>query len=181
LNHGRIQFRDAGFQPALAQSKLTLGPEQMAVSGFGEYAKPNYDLGVQEDVVIPKTIRPLKADFGPDGTNSISATVAVPPSGDVRILFRQSAGPRSKPLRSSRGAPPNGTTLDKILQITVLQNGRPLPLQIQYDKALWSGLSWAVGEIRHRDLKSNSPITIRCVSAENQSVQLKAELYAVEY
>src|SRR5262249_39293908 len=51
LEAGRLQFRDAGFDPQLSQNELTLGPEQLAVVGFGEYARPEHDLGVQEDVI----------------------------------------------------------------------------------------------------------------------------------
>jgi hypothetical protein len=52
LASGRLQFHDAGFQPRLSGAELTLDTEQLAVVGYGEYAKADYDLGVQEDVVI---------------------------------------------------------------------------------------------------------------------------------
>jgi len=49
--------------PKLSGDNLTLGPEQLAVVGYGEYAEARYDLGVQEDVVIPQHIRKLDAQF----------------------------------------------------------------------------------------------------------------------
>ena len=179
LVRGQIQFRDAGFPPKLSGDELTLGPEQLAVVGYGEYARAKYGLGVQEDVIIPQAIRRLEAQFFADGTNAVRASLSTPRDGDLRIVFRQSAG--GKPVRSSRGAPPNGTTLGKILQIQVSQENRSLPVDIQYDKAIWSGLSWAVAEVKARDLKSGVPVNVRCLSLEERRVELSAELYVVNY
>jgi hypothetical protein len=46
---------------------------------------------------------------------------------------------------------------------------------------IWSGLSWAVGEIHHADLHAGEPLTIRCSSAEKDPVTLECQLYVVEY
>ena len=56
-----------------------------------------------------------------------------------------------------------------------------MPLAINYDKAIWSGLSWGVGEVKGRDLKSGVPTTVRCVSLEQRRVELTADLYLVNY
>jgi hypothetical protein len=175
LTHGRIQFRDAGFSAKLCGNQLTLGPEQLATVGYGEYAAAKYDLGMQEDLLIPRDIRRLEADFVPDGTNAVVATLSAPKSGNLRVVMQQFA--EGKPVRTSRGAPPNGITLGKILQIHVTQSGRPVPVAINYDKALWSGLSWAVGEVKSSDLESGVPVTVRCVSLQEKPVDLKVELY----
>ncbi len=92
-------------------------------------------------------------------------------------MMRQSAG--GKPVRTAAGAPPNGISLGNLLKIEARQQGRSCPVQITYDKAIWSGLSWAVGEIKDRDLSPGLPLDIRCVSLEEQPVDLKAELYLV--
>jgi len=178
LARGRIQFRDAGFKPELAGDELRLGPEQLAVVGFGEYAKAKYDFGVQEDVVIPQSIHRIEAEFVAAGTNVVMASLIAPKRGDVRVIMRQSAD--GKPRRSSRGAPPKGTTLGKILQIQVLQGNRTVPVEINYDKAIWSGLSWAVGEVKGRDLKGGTPMKVRCVSLEERPMALQAEIYVVK-
>lgn len=185
LVSGRIQFRDAGFRPILGRNSageepeeiITLGPEQLAVVGFGEYAQPKYDLGVQRDVLIAQSIRPVPGDFHSEGSNAVAAVISVPTSGDLRIVMRQGGGGR--PLRTARGAPPTGTRLDRIFLIRAEQNGRPIPVHTNYDKAIWSGLSWGVGEVNHSDLASNLRLTIRCSSLESQSVDLKVELYSV--
>jgi hypothetical protein len=188
LEHGRILFRDAGFEPKLSSSgfpgaekpsELTIGPEQLVVVGYDEYANGKYDLGVQEDVVIPKSIRALTSDFHTEGSNTISATFSAPNRCDLRIVMRQSANGR--PVRTSRGAPPNGTTLGQMFLIKASQTGRSIPVHINYDKAIWSGLSWGVSEVRQSDLTSGSPLTIRCVSLESQPIELKVDLYEVNY
>jgi len=181
LSAGRIQFRDAGFKPELSQDQILLGPEQLAVAGFGEYAKTHYDLGVQQDVIIPREIRPVAGQFHQQETNAVAGVVTPPQNGDLRIVMRQTADADGKPARSSEGAPPNGTTLGKILRFEATQLDHALPVQIEYDKAIWSGLSWAVGEIRHSDLRPGVPVNIRCLSLEKKPVKIKVELYVVNY
>ena len=179
LAAGRIQFRDAGFKPELAGDQIVLGPEQLAVVGYGEYARRSYDLGVQDDIVIPRDIRRLVCDFQPEGTNAVVGTIDGPGTGALRIVMRQTA--EGKPLRSSAGAPPNGTTLGKILRIEATQGDQELPVRIQYDKAIWSGLSWAAGEIPASEMKPGIPVKIRCVSAQTHPVQIRVELFEVTY
>ena len=177
---GRLLFRDAGFVPVLTGNKIKLGPGQLAVVGFARYANPKYGLGIQEDVRIPLGIQPLAAKFMPDGKNTIEATLSAPERGDLRIIMQQ-RGDDSQIRRSSGGAPPNGTTMGKILVLLAWQDGRPLPIQVNYDLAIWSGLSWAVGEIRHSEMEAGQPVTIRCLSNEKDSVTLDGNIFTVEY
>lgn len=93
--------------------------------------------------------------------------------------MRQTAG--GKPVRTSAGAPPNGTTLGKVLELEAVQDGRSLPVNINYDKALWSGLSWAVGEIAHQHFRPEQPIKIQCRSLEKQPVRLQVQFQEVSY
>src|SRR5262249_51401880 len=65
LHGGRIMFRDAGHLPVLQGNTLQLGPGQLALVGFGKYARVAADLGVQKDVVIPRSIAPVDAVFSP--------------------------------------------------------------------------------------------------------------------
>ena len=182
LKSGRILFRDAGFLPMVwagPAAEVTLGPEELVVIGYGEYAQPRYNLGVQEDVVIPASVQPLQCEFHKDGSNTVTGTVLAPVGMDLRIVMRQSA--HGKPVRTSRGAPPNGTSLAHLLRIEATSASRSLPVQANYDKAIWSGLSWAVGEISHKDLAARLPVVIRCTSHEDHPVDLSVELYAVKY
>lgn len=182
LAEERVIFRDAGFVPVLRGNKVTLGPGQMVAVGFGRYARPEYDLGVQEDVLIPRSIRPLPSSFSVTDTarNTIEARVMPPAKGDLRIIFQQ-YGTDGRPMRSWPGGPPKGTSVGKVLKIYAEQDGQAVPVEIHYDKQIWSGLSWGAGEIKHRNFSSGQPITIRCSSAEKDPVRLEGRLYEVVY
>ena len=176
----RVIFRDAGFVPVLTGNKIKLGPGQLGVVGLARYANRKYDLGIQEDVRIPIRIQPLAAKFISDGKNAIKAELSAPERGDLRIVMQQ-GGSDGRIRRSSGGAPPNGTTMGKIFMLRARQSGTPLPIEINYDKAIWSGLSWAVGEIKHSAMTTGEAVTIRCSSSEKDSVALDGHILAVEY
>jgi hypothetical protein len=177
---GRVIFRDAGFVPVLRGNKITLGPGQLAAVGYGRYARPEFDLGVQEDVKIPKSIRPISVKFEASGKNVIESTITVPAKGDLRIIFQQ-RGTDGQIRRSWPGGPPNGIYMGKVLKISAVQSGKPIPVKIDYDKQIWSGLSWGAGEIRHSDMVPGQPITIRCSSEEKDSVRLEGSVFVIEY
>jgi len=180
IEHGRILFTDAGFTPVLTGNKIRLGPGQMATVGFGKYADAKRDLGIQQDVRIPHAIAPLTAHFVPREQNVIEATIPAPSMGDLRIILRQ-RGEDGHQQRSWPGGPPNGTSVAKVLVLHATQGGKDVPIEINYDKVIWSGLSWGVGEIHHADLHPGDPLTIRCSSAEKDPVALECQLYVVEY
>jgi hypothetical protein len=171
LSGPRLLFRDAGFEPEWREMRLTLGPEQMALIGAGKYGTPEYDLGVQADVVIPSAIEPLEATFAPDGDKAITTTVPAPRRGSLRILFRQ-ADEHGIAKRTTGGSPPNGASLGTLLTLTAQQDGRDIPVEINYDKAIWSGLSWAVGQVAAELLTPGAPVTIRCETKEPSAVGL---------
>jgi len=178
---GRVIFRDAGFAPVLAGDKIQLGPGQMAVVGFGKYAGPGYDLGVQEDVVIPRSIASIAATFAPHGKNAIQAEIAPPSKGVVRVIFQQRSAKDGSIMRSWKGGPPNGTNMGKVFAVSARQDGTPVPVEINYEKVIWSGLSWAVGEIGVSSLKPGVPLQIECSSAEESSVDLEGRVFEVIY
>jgi hypothetical protein len=177
---GRIQFRDAGFQPRLTGNQITLGPGQMAMVGFGAYAAPSYDFGVQTDVVIPRTIEPYSISFEPSGTGSIDATTDPPSHGALRIIIQEMT-PDGHLRRTWAGGPPNGENMGKVFALSATQAGRPIPIQIDYDKIVWSGLSWALGEIDARDVTPGVPLRIHFHSSEKDPITLKGRAYQVEY
>jgi hypothetical protein len=177
---GRLLFRDAGFVPVLSDGAITLGSEQMAVIGFGKYADTAYDLGVQDDVPIPTQIRPLTASFKESGPSELTGTVTVPAGEILRVIMRQ-LGPNGLALRTTGGAPPKGITLGTLFPITATQDGKNLPVEIRYDKAIWSGMSWAVGEIKASDIAPGKPVTVRFSSKEKKEHRLTGEAYGVVY
>jgi hypothetical protein len=176
----RVQFRDAGFEPRLDGDALTLGPEQLALVGAGRYADPACDLGAQDDVVIPRASEPLSVTFTPDGPKAIVATLAAPASGRLRVILRQ-ADANGIAKRTTGGSPPGGVSLGKLLILSAEQDGRAVPVAVNYDKAIWSGLSWAVGEIDARDLRTGAPVTLRCETREAGEVTLSGEVCLVRY
>lgn len=180
LGSGRVIFRDAGFVPALRGNKITLGPGQLAAVGFGRYAAQEFDLGVQDDVHIPRSIAPLRARFTANASNEIETTLPAPAKGDLRIIFQQRATDGAI-LRSWPGGPPNGLSVGKVLKIFAQQNGKTLPVELDYDRVVWSGLSWGAGEIRHGVFLPGQPIVIRCSSGEKNPVVLEGKAYEVEY
>ena len=180
LQGGRMIFRDAGFLPVLSGNSIKLGPGQMAAVGFGRYAAPEFDLGVQEDVRIPRTISPIHATFSDKNSNTIEATIEPPAKGDLRIIFQQ-RGKDGGIMRSWHGGPPNGKTVGTVLKIVAEQDGKQLPIEINYDRQVWSGLSWGAGEVKHANFAAGSPIRIRCLSEEKSKVVLEGHLYTVDY
>jgi len=179
IANGRILFTDSGFRPVLKANKILLGPGQMATVGFGRYSDAKYELGLQQDVRIPLQISPLAAQFESHEPNTVSATTAVPQKGDLRIVLRQ-LGRDGHQQRSWPGGPPNGISVGRVLMLQATQEGKAVPIEINYDKVVWSGLSWAVGEIHRSDLHPG-PMTIRCFSAEKDPVILECRIFVVQY
>ena len=180
LGVGKVQFRDAGFVPRLAANKITLGPGQMAMVGFGAYASSLYDFGIQDDVVIPRSIEPVHSDFRNVERGTIEADIPTPLRGVLRVVMRERT-PDGYIRRTWAGGPPNGTNMARVFTIEATQGGRTIPVRIDYDKIVWSGMSWAVGEIDASDLTPGNPVTIRFHSAEKDPVKLEGAAYNVVY
>ncbi len=176
--HGRILFRDSGFEPHLSGNAISLGPEQMAVVGFGKYAQPEYDMGIENDVVIPQSIAPIPAMFHPIASHVFEASIVPPENAVLRIVLQQRT-PQGDIRRTWAGGPPKGENMANVLKIEALQHNRPLPVRINYDKVIWSGLSWGVAEVSK--FAAGEPVTIRCTSQEKDPVKLDIKLYQVRY
>jgi hypothetical protein len=133
-------------------------------------------------VVIPRRIAPLGVNFSFDEATGALTTAVLPPvSGDLRVILQQ-RDLDGLALRTSGGAPPDGTRMGHILVIKATQGGKRLPVEVRYDRAIWSGLSWAAGEIRHGAMEPDQPIEIRLSSAETDpSLRLEGRIFTVEY
>ncbi|MGB6134375.1 MAG: hypothetical protein WBG54_21550 [Acidobacteriaceae bacterium] len=175
LAAGRLLFRDAGYVPHLTGDTIELGPGQMAMVGFGKYASPACDFGVQQDVVIPRTIKPIAADFQSIGKGEIQATIPSPADGDLRLVMQQYS-PDGSLLRTVAG-----TNMGEVFLLKAEQDGKELPIRENYDHVIWSGLSWAAGEIDEKNLKPGAPLTLIFQSMEKDPVALKGRLYLVQY
>lgn len=174
---GRILYADGGYQPTLTSDQLSLGPEQMVVVGFGKYADAIYSLGTDESIQIPKSIEPLPATFAGTSKNTIEADIMPVHQRSLRIILQQ-FDTQGNPYRSWPGAPPDGKKVSDVIHISATQNGHALPLRIEYDKVIWSGLSWGAAEIVNPGAE---PIHVICSSAETTDLNLIAHVYAVTY
>ena len=180
LGQGRLLFRDAGFEPRLSGDTIELGPGQMAMVGFGKYAASTYDFGIQKDVVIPRAIRPVAAEFQSTGKGVIQATIPAPAGGDLRLIMQQYS-PDGSLRRTWPTGSPNVENMGKLFLLKAEQNGKELPIHEDYDREIWAGLSWAAGEISQKDLQPGSPLTLTFQSMEKDPVTLKGQLYLVNY
>lgn len=180
LGRGRILFRDAGFAPVLAGHAVRLGPGQMAMIGYGKYASSAYDFGLEQDVVIPRSIHPLAADFHATGKGAIEATIQPPAAGTLRLVMQQYS-PDGSLRRTWAGGDPNGEKMGRVFVLHAEQGGKDLPIHENYDRVIWAGLSWAVGEIPASEVHPGQPITLTFQSTEKDPVNLKGSVYVVEY
>jgi hypothetical protein len=176
---GRILFTDDGFTPILDGNQLTLGSEQLCLVGYGEFNSKKFDLGIGSDVVIPDSIEKLKVSFKETGKNRILARFTPPKNSDLRIVWRQSINKIAH--HTTGGAPPAGKNMKELFRIKASADGKEVPVEIRYGKQIWSGLSWAAGEIRKINLAGKKQITISCESEEEKKVEMKGDVYKVKY
>jgi hypothetical protein len=177
---GRVLYADSGFTPTAENGKLTLGPEQLVVVGAGSYASDQYVLGKDASIRIPMSQEKLPVYFVARGKNKVGGVVQRVGGKGLRILFQQ-FGADGNPVRSWGGSPPDGQKMNALLQIRVSQAGKELPLHIQYDKMIWSGLSWAAGELRQGGFDPAVPVEVECSSMEKAELRLDVQVYAVSY
>ncbi len=180
LGLGQVQFRDDGFVPTLAGNKLTLGPGQMAMVGYGAYSLAAYNFGIQQDVKIPKSIVPITANFLTTAPSTIEASIPPPAHGVLRVIMRERT-PDGYLRRTWAGGPPNGANMAKVFTIEATQDGHTVPVHVNYDKIVWSGMSWAVGEIDATDLTRSKPVVVHFHSDEKDPVKLEGTAYLVTY
>ena len=177
--HGRVLFHDAGFTPVLSGDTIQLGPGELALVGYGRYDNPDGDLGIEADIHTPESIELLPAhfrDLGNTGRIAIETVITAPSTGDLRIIMQQ-RDPDGSVVRSY-----SRETMGKFFTIRASQSGAPLPVEIRYDSRIWSGLSWAVGEVRHDQIAAGKPISIELSSAASDpSIHIDARIYSIRY
>lgn len=192
--NGRVLFRDVGYEPALEGDTLRLGPGQFALVGYGGFSSASDDLGVERDIRIPRAIAPLRVRFreveeapgnvplsqgdraAAEEPLPIEAVLMPPASGDLRVILRQ---------RDEEGSPARTVAMrpmDQVFIIRAMQDGKRLPVEIRYDHVIWSGLSWAVGEIDHAQFAPEKPIRLSlAVTEHDPDLHLEGQVYRVEY
>lgn len=71
--------------------------------------------------------------------------------------------------------------MGKVFLLRAEQDGHELPIRQDYDRVIWSGLSWAVGEISEKDLRPGQPLKLTFQSTEKDLITLSGQLYLVHY
>ncbi len=174
FNTQQLLFTDGGFVPILNQQQVTLGPEQLAVIGYGQYAVGNYTMGLSSDVYIPASITPIPVSFVQEA-NAVKGSFIPSQKLNIRLIFQQ-YGADGIPFRSSGGSPPDGVTMEKLLTIRASQNGKAIPLNLNYDKAIWSGLSWATAEISKSNFEIGVPVIVEFNTTEKRSLKIEGSI-----
>jgi hypothetical protein len=180
FNKSKILYADGGFKPGIRGDKLTIGAEQLVVVGFDAYAHDQYDMGVDHTISIPLTIDKIATAFTAAGKNVIEGEVNAVKDKGVRILMQQFSK-NGDPFRSWPGGPPDGKKVSDVIHISVSQDGKEVPSHIEYDKVIWSGLSWAAAEIGKDSFDPGKPLHVKCTSDEKDELKLTADVYAVTY
>lgn len=178
-----LLFADSGFSPQIQADTIVLGPEQMAVVGLGRYAGAEYQLGEEPDVLIPSAIKPIGAETVSASANGAkgSFSASVPAGEGIRITLQQ-CDSKGKPFRYWGGGLPDGRNMKDYYLLSARQGKRSIPLKIQYDKVLWSGLSWATAEIDTSAFDHSRPVTLEYGVPELESGNsLDCKIYSVKY
>ncbi len=180
IRQSKLLYADGGFNPTIKNNSIILGAEQLAVVGFNAYADDKYDMGKDETIQIPQNIIKIDAPFSLTQNNMIECTMKDLPGSDLRIIVQQ-FDKNGNPYRTWGGAPPNGTKMDELIKITVKQNDTVIETKKEYDKMIWSGLSWGVVEVKQSSFDKSKPLFIQCSTAEKVPLTLKANVYEVKY
>jgi hypothetical protein len=94
----------------------------------------------------------------------------------LRIILRQRDAHGSMMRSISK------TPMGHHFVIDAYQAGRSVPVKIDYDKVVWSGLSWGVGEIRRSDIEPGNPVRVRLsVPRTDPSLHLDGQVFRVGY
>lgn len=174
----QVLFSDKGFQPVLAGNQLQLGAEQMVVIGTGKYAGKEFDMGKGDyNIIARELLELISVKVLSGASNSLQAEVWVPAQNNLLVFIQQFDLKTGLPYRSTGGGEPYGTRLNKIFRLSVSQNEINLPFTENYNKAIWSGLSWIAVEIEQQNILPDVPVKIFYVNDEPAKATLK--LYAI--
>ena len=176
LVRGRVQFRDAGFRAQVDGDTVTLGPEQLALVGYGKFAGGEYDFGEQSDVRIPDRISPLPTKLVQEPDGSVAVSLQAPAEGDIRIILRQTQ-PDGLALRSGGYMAPD---TNPMFFLAAQQGGQALPVGLQFTRYAWPGLSWLAGEIKAGSYRPGESLKITGRSLETREKRLAVEVYNVQ-
>jgi len=179
MTDGRLLFRDAGFTPILNGNKVTLGPGQMALVGYGDYASSAFNFGIQQDVIIPRAVEIVDADFRSTDSGNLEASFNPPIDGVVRLILRPRPSSDQPPV--SFNSLSAGRNAMQAFTLDATQYGRPIPVRLDDSSKIERTMGWTVAEIDVNDLTPGVPLVVRFHSNSTSVASLEASAYAVEY
>ena len=179
-----VLFHDAGFEPSMGNGVVHLGAEQMVVVGLGDRYAQGSSLGTESTTgfaTVPENSAKLTSTWVEAGSKIIRTTLTAPTDGSLKVIVRQTDPKTGRAVRTTGGSPPNGKSLAEFFIFRVTQGGQDTPHTVHYDKAIWSGLSWAVTEIEVSAINSELPLDIIFESREELPVRLEGEVWHLRY
>ena len=90
---------------------------------------------------------------------------------DIRIVCSL----KDKEDKYYRVAEYKNVTVGQLLKLTAKQKENIVPILINYNKKLWSGSSWASGEIRNKDFVKDVPIIVTYTLDDPMKLNLKGQ------
>ncbi len=148
-----ILFSQPGYRNIIEDNTVTLAPEQSVLIGFNEYSNEKYSLGTSGEGWFPNEIYSIKIRNRKALNKAVSFQVNKPEKGNIRLVF-ELKDMDGAIVKANGGAPPFGKPMGEVLQIKVVSAGQIIPVSINYNKVIWSGLNWAVGEIEEKELQN---------------------------
>jgi len=180
-NDFRIIFSDSGFIPQLKGNTITVGPEQLVLVGYGKYSANDYILGVQDDVVIPENAEIIPFKIISSTPNQMRLEVSPSGTKNLRVLVKLTSKD-GEPFRVNPGKRDERKSMVELIGIQVLDKNSPLKYNIQYNKKIWSGLSWGVVEVPANQIKGNSKkLTIVLTYPVNDNLEVTPSVFEVSY
>ncbi|HTQ09516.1 MAG TPA: hypothetical protein VMI31_05535, partial [Fimbriimonadaceae bacterium] len=135
----------------LADQSIDLGPGAVALLTN----RPGLKLEAPANDRLPPNLEEVEADWSVEGRSARATFVA--PGGDLHFLFEQRD---AKGLAVRTPIPDAGANW---LGIEVAADGRPITVDRQDDRPIWSGMSWAYGVVRRLPRGSQVEVRMRSV------------------
>lgn len=196
----KVLFQDAG--PAVAvcanYDRLTieLAPEQAALVALGEYAKDQYDLGVNSDTPQPRNMTLLPITFLQSGPDKWTGTFEgkLPRGAKLYVtaqVFGQGVGvhnhqgsglPERIASQHKKAGETSKPKSHEVLNIALKADGKAVkPVAIVPDVPVWSGISWVGKMYDASTLKGASSLEISLTQKLDRPKDARILAYAVEF
>ena len=180
-NNNLLLFTDNGRIPQIKNKYITLGPEQMIILGTGKYATKSNQLGHNNIKHTTEKSRKLIFKQTVVASNQMLVTFNPKSTKKLHVIFILKDA-KNQPIRLNGGSPPNGDYMSDILNMNLTQNNRPINFQTNNHKQIWSGMSWALGEVAKNSYTIKIPLKISFNINKKYAVKgsISCEIYEID-